>query len=99
MRMRRTLAYFVFACCVVLFVVKDRAAEVRGGDWTISKSDEAGKVEFSLIEHHHGGTNSHQSDWPAAFVSGGGLFEGWTPGSSLHDCARRGQDRVRRISQ
>jgi hypothetical protein len=70
MRMRRTLAYFVFSSCVILFVVKDRAAEVRGGDWTISKSDEAGKVEFSLIEHHHGGTNSHQSDWPANSFQG-----------------------------
>lgn len=69
MRMRRTLAYLVFACCVVLFVVKNRAAEVRSGDWTISKSESAGKVEFSLIEHHHGGTSSHQSDWSAsAFV-------------------------------
>jgi hypothetical protein len=70
MRMRRTLAYAVFASCVVLFVVKDRAAEVRGGDWTISKSDEAGKVEFSLIEHHHGGTNSHQSDWSTSAFLG-----------------------------
>lgn len=74
MRIRRTLAYAVFACCVVLFVVKDRAAEVRGevrsGDWTISKSEDTGKVEFSLIEHHHGGTNSHQSDWPATSFQG-----------------------------
>ena len=69
MRMRRTLAYLVFACCVVFFVVKNRAAEVRSGDWTISKSEAPGKVEFSLIEHHHGGTSSHQSDWSAsAFV-------------------------------
>ena len=74
MRMRRTLAYAVFACCVVLFVVKDRAADVRGevrsGDWTISKSEDTGKVEFSLLEHHHGGTNSHQSDWPATSFQG-----------------------------
>jgi hypothetical protein len=70
MRMRRTLAYLVFACCVVLFVVKDRAAEVRSGDWTISKSESPGKVEFSLIEHHHGGTSSHQSDWSASAFLG-----------------------------
>ena len=70
MRMRRTLAYLVFACCVVFLVVKNRAAEVRGGDWTISKSDNAGKVEFSLIEHHHGGTSNHQSDWPASSFRG-----------------------------
>jgi hypothetical protein len=70
MRMRRTLAYLVFASCVVLFVLKNRAAEVRTGDWTISKSESPGKVEFSLIEHHHGGTSSHQSDWPANAFQG-----------------------------
>src|SRR5712691_1046211 len=74
MRMRRTLAYLVFASCVVLFVVKNRAAdvsgEVRSGDWTISKSDEAGKVEFSLIEHHHGGNSNHESDWPTSSFPG-----------------------------
>ena len=70
MRMRRTLAYLVFACCVVFFVVKNRAAEVRSGDWTISKSEAPGKVEFSLIEHHHGGTSSHQSDWSASAFLG-----------------------------
>src|SRR5205814_2752589 len=54
----------------VLFVAKDRAAELHSGDWTISKSDEPGKVEFSLIEHHHGGTSNHQSDWPANSFGG-----------------------------
>jgi hypothetical protein len=72
--MRRTFAYIVFALCVVGFVVKNRAAgtgsEVRGGDWTISKSDEPGKVEFSLIEHHHGGMSNHESDWPATSFQG-----------------------------
>ncbi len=63
MRTRRTLAYLVFALCVIVFVVKNRAAEVHSGDWTISKSDIPGKVEFSLIEHRHGGQSSHQSDW------------------------------------
>jgi hypothetical protein len=74
MRMRRTLAYLVFASCVVVFVVKNRAAEVQGevrsGDWTVSKSDSPGKVEFSLIEHHHGGQSSHQSDWSASLFQG-----------------------------
>jgi hypothetical protein len=68
--MRRTLAYLVFASCVVLFVVKNRAAEVRSGDWTISKSDIAGKVEFSLIERRHDGTSSHQSAWAASSFQG-----------------------------
>lgn len=70
MRMRRTLAYLVFAFSVLGFVVKNRAAENRSGDWTIRKSDEAGKVEFSLIEHHGGGTSSHESDWPASSFPG-----------------------------
>ena len=70
MRMRRTLAYLVFASCVLLVAVKNRAAENRSGDWTIRKSDDAGKVEFSLIEHHHGGTSSHESDWPASSFQG-----------------------------
>ncbi len=70
MRMRRTLAYLVFASCVLLVAVKNRAAENRSGDWTIRKSDDAGKVEFSLIEHHRGGTSSHESDWPASSFQG-----------------------------
>lgn len=70
MRMRRTLVYLVFASCVLLVAVKNRAAENRSGDWTISKSNDAGKVEFSLIEHHHGGNSSHESDWPASAFQG-----------------------------
>ncbi len=70
MRMRRTLAYLVFASSVLLVAVKNRAADVRSGDWTIRKSDDAGKVEFSLIEHHRGGTSSHESDWPATSFQG-----------------------------
>jgi hypothetical protein len=70
MRTRRTLAYLVFACCVVFLVVKNHAAEVRSGDWTVSKSDTPGKVEFSLIEHHKGGNSNHQSDWPMSAFQG-----------------------------
>src|SRR6202162_4175762 len=70
MRMRRTLAYLVIASCVLLAAVKDRAADVQSAAWTLSKSNDAGKVEFSLIEHHHGGTSSHESDWPASSFQG-----------------------------
>jgi hypothetical protein len=70
MRMRRTLAYLVFASCVLLFALKNRAADTHSGDWTLSKSDNPGKVEFSLIEHRHGGMSSHQSDWPASSFQG-----------------------------
>jgi hypothetical protein len=70
MRTRRTLAYLVFALCVVVFVVKNRAAEVRSGDWTLSKSEDSGKVMFALIEHHHGGQSNHESDWPTSSFQG-----------------------------
>ena len=74
MRMRRTFAYAVFASCVVLFVIRNRAADaggqVRTGDWTLSRSDEPGKVAFSLIEHHRGGMSSHESEWPASAFQG-----------------------------
>ena len=74
MRFRRTLAFIVFAFCLLFAVVKNRAADVRSdvrrGDWTISKSDEAGKVEFSLIEHHHGGNSNRESDWPMSSFPG-----------------------------
>jgi len=70
MRMRRTLVYLVFASCVLVGAVKNRAAELRSGDWTISKSEDPGKVEFSLIERHHGGMSNHQSAWPASSFQG-----------------------------
>jgi hypothetical protein len=64
MRLTRTFAFLVFGFCLIFAVIKNRAAEVRSGDWTIRHSDEAGKVEFSLIEHHRGGNSNHESDWP-----------------------------------
>lgn len=69
MRARRTLAFLVFGSCVILGIVT-RAAETRSGDWTMRKSDDPGKVEFSLIENHRGGTSHHESDWPVSSFSG-----------------------------
>ena len=70
MRMRRTLAYLVFASCVMLLVVKNRAADLKNephrGSWAISKSDEPGKVQFAIMEHRRDGSSNHQSDWPAS---------------------------------
>jgi hypothetical protein len=70
MRLTRTFAFIVFAFCLLFAVVKNHAADVRSGDWTIRHSDEAGKVEFSLIEHHHGGNSNHESDWLMSSFSG-----------------------------
>ncbi len=63
------LAYFLIAGALVLSVIS-RAADDHKGDWTIHHSDEQGKVEFSLIEHHHGGNSNHQSDWPLSVFIG-----------------------------
>src|ERR1700723_461177 len=70
MRFRQTFYFLVFGFCVVFGVLANRAAETRSGDWTLGKSEEPGKVEFSLIEHHHGGRSSHESDWPASSFQG-----------------------------
>jgi hypothetical protein len=69
-RLTRTFAFIVLAFCLLVAVVKNHAADVRSGDWTIRHSDEAGKVEFSLIEHHHGGNSNHESDWLMSSFSG-----------------------------
>ena len=63
MRLTRTFAFVVFGFCLVFAVVKNRAADVRSGDWTVRKADDPGKVEFSLIEHHRGGNSNNESDW------------------------------------
>jgi hypothetical protein len=70
MRLTRTFAFIVFAFCLLFAVLKNHAADVRSGDWTIRHSDEAGRVEFSLIEHHRGGNSNHESDWPMTSFAG-----------------------------
>jgi hypothetical protein len=70
MRVRQAFAFAVVGFCVIFGVLSNHAAESRGGDWTIRKSEAAGKVEFSMIEHRHGGTSDHSSDWPASYFVG-----------------------------
>ena len=73
MRLWRTLAFLVFGLCVILGIVAKSAkgaGSPRSGDWTLRKSDEAGKVQFALIEHHRGGNSNHETDWPASAFQG-----------------------------
>lgn len=70
MRIRRTLAFLLFGSFVLVAAIRIRAGETRSGDWTVSKSDFSDKVEFSLIEHHHGGQSNHSSDWPISAFKG-----------------------------
>ena len=70
MRFRQTFAFAIFGCCLIFGVVANHAAEIRSGNWTVMKSDEAGKVEFSLMEHRRGNMSSHQSTWAVSSFSG-----------------------------
>jgi len=71
MRLLRTVAFLIFGLCILWAIVaKSASAAPRTGDWTIRKSDQAGKVEFSLIERHHNGNSSHESDWPTTAFQG-----------------------------
>jgi len=70
MRLRQTGAFLIFASFILFGVLNNYAAEVDGGSWTLRKSSEPGKVEFSLIQHHHGGTSSHESDWSTGVFVG-----------------------------
>jgi hypothetical protein len=70
MRLRQTAAFLIFGSFVLFGVVNNYAAEVDGGSWTLRKSSEPGKVEFSLIQHHHRGTSSHESDWSTGVFVG-----------------------------
>jgi hypothetical protein len=70
MRLRRTLAFLVFAFYLLFAAVNNHAADVRSGNWTISRSDEPGKVAFSLIEHHRGGNSNHESEWRVSSFPG-----------------------------
>ncbi|MGC2108208.1 MAG: hypothetical protein WA655_01740, partial [Candidatus Korobacteraceae bacterium] len=45
-------------------------ASARSGNWIVKHSDVPGKIEFSLIESHHGGRSSHESDWPLSAFQG-----------------------------
>jgi len=62
------ICYVLVATCLLGALIT-RAADSLTGSWTITHSDEAGKVLFALIERHHGGNSNHESDWPtSAFV-------------------------------
>ena len=69
MKNLRIVAFLVLGLIIIWAIIANGASTAtRSGDWTLHKSDVPGKVEFSLIEHHHGGNSSRESDWsPSAF--------------------------------
>ncbi|HEY6767228.1 MAG TPA: hypothetical protein VI386_20905 [Candidatus Sulfotelmatobacter sp.] len=70
MRLRHTLVFMVLGFGSIFGVLSTRSAESHTGDWTIRKSDEAGKVQFSLMERRRNGSSDHSSDWPTSSFPG-----------------------------
>jgi hypothetical protein len=72
MRLTYKASFAIVVACAVMtgLATLGRANDTRSGDWTIRHSDEPGKVEFSLMEHRHGGNSNHESDWPKTSFPG-----------------------------
>ena len=68
-RRHALIAYILIACTLVLALIA-RASETRSGSWTISHSDEPGKVMFALIYHSRHNNSNHESDWPVSEFRG-----------------------------
>jgi len=68
-RRHALIAYILVACTLVLALIA-RAAETRAGSWTISRSDEPGKVNFALLYHNKHNSSNHSSDWPMSEFKG-----------------------------
>src|SRR5258708_32542814 len=54
----------------MLLALIARASDTRTGSWTISHSDEPGKVSFALIYHSKHNNSNHESDWPTSEFKG-----------------------------
>ncbi len=68
-RRHALISYMLIACSLVIVLVV-RAADTRTGDWTMRRSGDPGKVEFSLITHQHGSHSHDSSDWPVSSFQG-----------------------------
>src|SRR6187549_1343501 len=60
------------ACCALNLAVAQAAlaAEDFKGNWTLSASDQPGKVQFGLSHRMHGGSSQSESDWPVSAFQG-----------------------------
>jgi len=70
MNVKRMIGLILVIAGVILGVAKALGGEAQSGDWTIRRSDEPGKVEFSLMDSRAGGHFHSSSDWPASDFSG-----------------------------
>src|SRR5260370_11963257 len=70
MNRRHALIHYTLIACTLVLALIARASDTRTGSWTISHSDEPGKVSFALIYHSRHNNSNHQSDWPTSDFKG-----------------------------
>lgn len=64
-------SFLVAALLVTSLALAPRAqAEEFKGNWTLSKSEKQGMVQFGLMHRRHGGHMQHESDWPVSTLQG-----------------------------
>ncbi|HXY24486.1 MAG TPA: hypothetical protein VEI73_07525, partial [Candidatus Acidoferrum sp.] len=51
-------------------VLRGQTGQTQSGQWTVRRSDEPGKVEFSLIDSHKGHYSHSSSDWEVKELTG-----------------------------
>src|SRR5436853_1857912 len=70
MSLKRTIGLILVIAGVILGVAKALGSESQSVDWTIRRSEIAGKVEFSLMDSRAGRHFHYSSEWPASDFSG-----------------------------
>src|SRR4029077_7465750 len=70
MNLKKTIGIILVIAGVLLGVANMLGGETQSGDWTIRRSDEVGKVEFSLMDARAGRHFHYSSDWPASDFTG-----------------------------
>ena len=63
-------AWLALVFCVMAFAPSTRAAEEFKGSWTISPSDEPGKIHFGLSYGRNGDRSQSNSDWSVGEFQG-----------------------------
>src|SRR6267142_839451 len=69
MNLNRTIGLILVIAGVLLGVANVLGGETQSGAWTIRRSDEPGKVEFSLMDSRAGHHFHSSSNWPASDFS------------------------------
>ncbi len=94
MNRRHALIAYILIACTLLLALIARASDARTGSWTMSRSDEPGKVSFALIYHSKHNNSNHQSDWPTSEFQGRRFRQVRQAGRQIHYRPRRWQFRL-----